>query len=259
MYNSLQLREIFHIEFLRWFSRKVKPEYYGLKGGTNIRFFFHSFRYSEDMDIDILGMSLGALKDTVMNILDGRAFKESLKPFGIKEITPPNIIKAKQTETTQRFKVHIITNGGEDLSTKVEFSRRGFKGNIIVGSISDTVLRPYKLLPLLIPHYDVQSVVMQKLNALAKRTIIQARDIFDLYLLIPQLGEAGIKGGKLIDKPTLLKAYENIFEVDFEIFRDTVISYLAIEDQAAYRNVSSWEEVRLKVSQFIEGLVKTHG
>mgnify|MGYP001601104310 FL=1 len=49
VYNSLQLREIFHLEFLRWLGRKVKPDYYAIKGGTNLRFFFQSFRYSEDM------------------------------------------------------------------------------------------------------------------------------------------------------------------------------------------------------------------
>jgi len=51
-YNQLQLREIFHLEFLRWLGRKLKPKNYCLKGGANLRFYFNSFRYSEDMDID---------------------------------------------------------------------------------------------------------------------------------------------------------------------------------------------------------------
>ena len=49
-YNSLQLREIFHLELLRLLGRKMKGEHYVLKGGVNLRFFFNSFRYSEDMD-----------------------------------------------------------------------------------------------------------------------------------------------------------------------------------------------------------------
>jgi len=52
MYTHLQLREVFHLEFLRWFGKRVRTNYYALKGGVNLRFFFNSFRYSEDMDLD---------------------------------------------------------------------------------------------------------------------------------------------------------------------------------------------------------------
>ncbi|GEM_PF-6279915 len=40
VYNSLQLREVFHLEFLRWFGGKMKAKYYAVKGGANLRFFF---------------------------------------------------------------------------------------------------------------------------------------------------------------------------------------------------------------------------
>lgn len=52
-YLPLQMRELFHLEFLRWFGRKLAAEDYVLKGGVNLRFFLGSIRYSEDMDIDI--------------------------------------------------------------------------------------------------------------------------------------------------------------------------------------------------------------
>ncbi|MFH1782415.1 MAG: nucleotidyl transferase AbiEii/AbiGii toxin family protein [Candidatus Omnitrophota bacterium] len=168
-YNALQLRELFHLEFLRWFGRKVKAEFYALKGGVNLRFFFNSFRYSEDMDLDIKGVEVDILKDVVMKILQALSFQDTLKPFGIERVVPPNISKAKQTETTQRFKIHLITYAGEDLFTKVEFSRRGFKGKAVVQPASDAILRAYKLAPLLLPHYDIQSAVLQKIEALTDR------------------------------------------------------------------------------------------
>jgi len=34
MYNSLQQREVFHLEFLRWFGRKIDSRYYAL---TNLK------------------------------------------------------------------------------------------------------------------------------------------------------------------------------------------------------------------------------
>jgi len=255
-YNSLQLREVFHLEFLRRLGRAVKSENYAVKGGVNLRFFFKSFRYSEDIDIDVRGIGVVHLKEAVMKILNNSSFQENLKPFGIARIIPPDIVRAKQTGTTQRFKAHLITASGEDLFTKVEFSRRGLSGDAIVSAVDDSILRVYKLAPLLAPHYDNHSAITQKLGALASRTTIQARDIFDLYILSSQYGS----GSRHIDNtaPEILqKAYERIFEVEFEQFRDTVVSYLSDEDQAAYNKPKSWEEVRLKVANFIEEVRKS--
>jgi predicted nucleotidyltransferase component of viral defense system len=251
-YNSLELREIFHLEFLRWFGRKANSNSYALKGGTNLRFYFKSFRYSEDMDLDIQGIGISVLKEKVMAILQSLIFQDTLKSFGIEKIIPPDILKAKQTETTQRFKVHLITFSGEDLFTKVEFSRRGYKGGgVSIESVSNAVLRPYKLAPLLVPHYTLPSTIKQKIEALALRSVIQARDIFDLFLLSSQYVPAD---GKIlqVSKANLSKAYENVFEISFEQFRDTVISYLSIEDQKTYEASSLWDEIKLKVSKFIE-------
>ncbi|MBL7196649.1 MAG: nucleotidyl transferase AbiEii/AbiGii toxin family protein [Candidatus Omnitrophica bacterium] len=253
VYNSLQLRELFHLEFLRWFGRKVKLRFYAVKGGANLRFFFSSFRYSEDMDLDIQGVKLDVLKDTVMKILQASSFQDTFKPFGVEEVVPPDIMRAKQTETTQRFKIHLITFTGEDLFTKIEFSRRGFKGEVVVQVVSDTILRVYKLPPLLVPHYDIQSTIMQKIAALATRSVIQARDIFDLYILSSQYKPFKIKETK-ISGAKLTKAYENVFEISFEQFRDTVSSYLSLEDQTVYNSSSLWDEIKLKVVNFIDEL-----
>lgn len=250
IYDQLQLRELFHIQFLRWLNHAVKTRNYALKGGTNLRLFFNSIRYSEDMDLDIQGIEVYKLRGIVMDILGERFFQETLKPFGIEKIVLPDIIKAKQTETTQRFKAHLITPQGEDLFTKIEFSRRGFRGNVIVEPITDSILRRYKLPPLMVPHYDVTSTLAQKLDALGGRRIIQARDIFDLYILTTQ--SADMKVSNLLSKERLLKAYENVFRIDFIEFRDTVVSYLSIKDQEIYNNPSVWEEIRLKVANFIQ-------
>ncbi len=257
-YTHLQLREVFHIEFLRWLGRKVKAEHYAVKGGVNLRFFFKSFRYSEDMDLDARVIRVAELKEIIMKILTAAAFQDNLKPFGIAKVVPPNIGKAKQTETTQRFKTHLISSSGEDLFTKVEFSRRGFAGKVITGAIDDAILRAYKLAPLLAPHYDAQSAIVQKIGALADRSVVQARDIFDLYLLSSQYytGSGERTGG--IKPGILTKAYERLFEVEFEQFRDTVVSYLSADDQPVYDNPRAWEDIRLKTANFIEEVRKSY-
>ena len=256
--NSLQLREIFHLEFLRWFTRKTKAKYYVLKGGTNLRFFFNSFRYSEDMDLDINGVEVNSLKDIVMKILQLPSFLDTFKPFGIEEIVPPEITHAKQTTTTQRFKIHLITSAGEDLFTKIEFSRRDMSEGIVVQSILDSVLRTYKLVPLITPHYDASSTTIQKIIAVASRSVIQARDIFDLYVLSSQYGRPEIYKSKILKKDKLDKAYENLFSVTFEQFRDSVVLFLPYEEQTIYGTTLFWDEIKLKVANLIEDLMSNY-
>lgn len=252
-YNQLQLREIFHLEFLRWIGRRVKTENYALKGGVNLRFFFNSFRYSEDMDLDAFGIRVDTLKKIVMKIIEARPFQELFRPFGIEKIIPSDISKAKQTETTQRFKIHLLTSSGEDLFTKIEFSRRGFKGNINVQPVSDIILRAYKLSPLICPHYSSETAILHKIEALAMRQAVQARDVFDIYVLIPQIGSITkeTENTALFSPLLFKKAKENALEISFGQFRDTVLSYLSPDDREAYDKSSVWEEIKLKVAEFI--------
>lgn len=252
------------MEFLRYLSKKIKPDTYALKGGVNLRFFFNSFRYSEDVDLDISVIRVAILKEIVMKILETPSFRETLKPFGIERVVPPDISRAKQTETTQRFKVHLITPAGEELFTKVEFSRRGLKGKAVAESVADTVLRAYKIPPLIIPHYDAFSAIAQKIGALATRSVIQARDIFDLYILNSQYKNAqpneikDAETDKILSEDKLTRARENVFEVGFAQFRDTVLSYLAEEDRVVYDTAASWDEIKLKAANFIDELRKRY-
>jgi len=250
-YTSLQMREAFHLEFLRWFSQKVEATRYCLKGGVNLRLFCRSIRYSEDMDIDITNVRVEGLQKIVMGILSGRGFTDSLKFLGIEKIVPPDMAKAKQTETTQRFKIHLLTSAGEDLFTKIEFSRRGMKGNTIVEPVSASILRSYKMGPLLVAHYDVTSAVVQKIHALAQRTVLQARDIFDLFVLSSQY-EKGQQEKILISKAVLKTAYDNIFLVEYLQFRDSVVAYLEVDDQKTFSSSSAWDEIKLKTANFLE-------
>ena len=67
---------MFHLEFLRYLGRRVRlPERYALKGGVNLRLFFNSIRYSEDMDLDAVGIRVYSLKEHVMDILRSQAFQ----------------------------------------------------------------------------------------------------------------------------------------------------------------------------------------
>lgn len=252
-YTPLQIREVFHLEFLRWFGRKLSAGHYALKGGVNLRLFFQSMRYSEDMDLDLTGVRVAKVQDAVMSVLAARGFADTLKSFGVDRVVGPDLAKAKQTETTQRFKIHLLTAGGEDLFTKIEFSRRSTKGAAVVEPVSVGMLRAYKLAPLLVPHYDAGSAIQQKIQALAQRSAVQARDIFDLFVLSSQYD---VSAGKPlpVSGAVLKAAHDHLFLVEFPQFRDTVVAYLAAEDQRAYASSASWDEIKLHTAHLLEEL-----
>ena len=248
-YSGLEIRQIFHIEFLRAFSRKFKPQLYALKGGVNLRLFFKSIRYSEDMDMDVKNIDKITLRDSVMKIIASAQLRNELRPFGIRDIRVPDMAKAKQTDTTQRFKVHLLTDSNEDLFSKIEFSRRGMSGGRAVEHVPEGILREYRVSPFLTSHYDAETAVRQKIGALADRSVVQARDIFDLHVLSTQCANSA--GAVKAPESTVKKACENLFSVEFRQFRDTVLAYLEPEDRAAYDNPGAWDEIKLKVNEMI--------
>lgn len=255
MYNQLQLREIFHIQFLRYMAADFPLGVWSLKGGVNLRLFFKSNRYSEDIDIDVKTISVDSLKKKVIKILISPSFINNLKTFGIREIKIPDLTKAKQTDTTQRFKIHLLTSTGGDYFTKIEFSRRGFTGAPFVESIPASVLRQYGIMPFLVSHYPGYIAVIQKIFAILSRQSIQPRDIFDLYLLSSQVKLSEFKN-LFFTKRDFLKVSENIMSVDFYLFRDLVVEYMSDEDRKIYGSPVAWDDIKLKTISFIEELEK---
>jgi hypothetical protein len=255
IYSPLQLREIFHLEFLRRLSQKLKPAYFALKGGINLRFFHQSLRYSEDMEIDVADLPVEKLRDTVMLALRMPSLSETLFSFGIQTILPPDITKAKQTDTTQRFKVHLIGPGGLDLFTKIEFSRRGLDAGTAVESVHPRIIRSYRVAPFLAPHYTATTAFFQKINALADRKSPQARDIFDLYFLAAHIDTSAGRPLRMAAPLAIRRAIDNLFSIEFKQFRDTVLAFLGPEDRQSYDNPGVWDEVRLAVSRRFEELL----
>lgn len=260
MYDQLQLREIFHIEFLRSFSREIPASFYALKGGVNLRLFFGSFRYSEDMDIDVEGLPVASLQKKVLRVLNSRAFLENLRTYGIEELKLPDMRAAKQTETTQRFKLHLLTAAGEDYFTKVEFSRRGIGSGAGPGAASSAVLRAYNMTPLMVSHYNAAAAAAQKVGAVLSRSALQARDVFDLYLLSSQYSPVEDEpAAQALDRTRLEKARENVFSIPFEQFSGMVLAFLSPDDRRAYDSPAAWEKVRAKAAEFMAELGGRNG
>ena len=196
MWSERQAIEIFHLMFLRAFGARVDKALFALKGGCNLRFYHRSIRYSEDMDLDIRTMATGTLRTNVETVLEGTQLLASLRA---QKILVDSVTAPKQTQTTQRWKIALrIGEQRVAVPTKIEFSRRTLDAGAVLSPVVPELIRLYRLYPVIVQHYDASAAALQKIAALALRTETQARDIFDLDLLLgagvqPQLDAEIVK------------------------------------------------------------------
>jgi hypothetical protein len=252
MLPPVAMVEAFHLTFLRAFASSVSAEYFSVKRGGNLRFFFGSERYSEDLDLDACELPVHQIRDKVMSILESGGLNATVSTYGIARVRPPNISRAEQTETVQRFKVHLETASGEDLPTKIEFSRRGMDQPIRVEPIRPEVLEAYRMPSLILPHYTADAAARQKVRALIGRAVPQARDVFDLYVLNtqPELRELDLESE--FSREELGAALTNTYSVEYEQFRDTVMSFLGPQNQERYASKVLWDQIRSVTISLIE-------
>jgi predicted nucleotidyltransferase component of viral defense system len=248
----LEQIEVFHLSFLRGLVRAVPPAAVILKGGTNLRFFFGSPRFSENMDFDAADVSVHTLRDETMKVLTSSPLLDTLRTFVVERVVPPNRSTATQTETVQRFKIHLVTTAGEDLSTKVEFSRRGIGEPVRVEGVAASVLSAYRMMPLVVPHYGAAAAARQKIRALISRRQTQARDVFDLYTLSTHPDLAGVDLRKGLSADEVATVADRIYSISRAQYRDTVVAFLSPDDRPTYGSAATWDEVRLRVLALVE-------
>jgi hypothetical protein len=244
--NAIRSVEQFHLLFLAQLARRVKPGLYVLKGGCNLRFFHRSVRYSEDMDLDLGEIGRETFRDEVRKLLASRPFAEILeaRALAIDRVSEP-----KQTETTQRWKIGLRVHGaGTPLPTRIVCSRRGLEDGVALGSVDPNVARGYQLPPFLVSHYDAAAALRQKIGALSGRRETQARDVFDLHLLLASGAPLPVR-----DDEITARACANALSVDFGTFRSQVLSYLEPDARSQYDSPSAWDAVVLEVVDALRG------
>ena len=249
-YAHRQLREVFHLHFLSQLLKISDPAHYVLKGGINLRFFFRSPRFSEDMDIDVLGGSVATLKKNGYKILDGAAIRRAMRSVGVTELLLSDRDKAKHTTTTQRFRLRLVTEANESLPTKVEFSRRGNEQDFIMEHIDRDLVLPYRQLSFPCQHYSANAAARQKIEALANRGRVQARDVFDLFIL--HLGGHDVSASVALNPHTREKALEQLFSLDFEDFSGQVLPFLEQRALDQFGREESWTQMREFVFRLLE-------
>ncbi|MGB7587119.1 MAG: nucleotidyl transferase AbiEii/AbiGii toxin family protein [Solirubrobacterales bacterium] len=241
-----QAIELFHIAFLDVFSRRVDVSRFVLKGGANLRYFFGSIRYSEDIDLDTRDLAPHLVHENVEAVLDSGPLPLLLRTRGIAvlEHTSP-----KLAETTQRWKVAIAAPGLPDpVRTRIEFSARDRDGEFELNPIPAGVVAPYALRPPSVQHYAGDTPAEQKILALKGRNETQARDVFDLDLLLRRRALPAVP----LDPAILNGAASRAMELPYAAFRDQVIPFLEPDAVELYDSEEAWRQIQTFVAEALE-------
>jgi predicted nucleotidyltransferase component of viral defense system len=213
-----------------------------VKGGVNLRAWFGSRRYSEDLDLDAVGGAPHALRERFDKILLGRPLEDLLTSQGLEVV---RISKPKQTDTTQRWKLELNAAGvSVPLHTKVEFSRRGTRDEeYVLEPARSDIVRPYGIPAPTVNHYTARSAIRQKIQALASRAETQARDVWDLDHLL-RTTDADLRPLSDNVRDALPEATERVMALEYDVFKAQVVPYLSDEDQAVYGTRDAWDRMR---------------
>lgn len=244
-----QAIECFHLAFLNVLPSHLRRENYVLKGGANLRYFYRSHRYSEDIDFDLVSGEGWKLADHVDAVLAAKALELLLRQHGL---SVSNINKAKQTDTTRRWKLLLAVPGhAQALSTKIEFSIRNGDDRFDIEPVDENVVKPYGLLRPSLQRYRTEPATEQKIGALAQRSETQARDVFDLDWLFRTQGGT-VEADRV--KPELIeKAAHRCLELTYDAYRGQVVPFLEPEVASIYGGEEAWNQMQ---SAVLEELIR---
>ncbi|OGQ16995.1 MAG: hypothetical protein A2138_05685 [Deltaproteobacteria bacterium RBG_16_71_12] len=244
--------EVFHLALLRTLlSAPAEKAHLTVKGGCNLRFFFGSPRYSEDLDLDVDVIARHTLKRNVDKALSGTVLARQLAAAGL---SVADSSAPKQTDTVQRWKVQLRTARGAVLPTKVEISRRGAAGDAELHTVDRRLLDGYRLPTVQARHYLIGAALRQKVVALADREIAQARDVFDLDLLATRAGRDLPKLSGLASE--LAQARDRALSIAHGDYVAKVVAYLEPSEQPLYRSRDAWEAMQLHVADTLERMAR---
>jgi predicted nucleotidyltransferase component of viral defense system len=219
-------------------ARRIDRAGWVVKGGVNLRAWFGSRRYSEDLDIDAVRGQPHVLEEKVDKLLESRPFVDLL---ATQALSLARSSKPKQTETTQRWKFEIHAHKFPvPLHTRVEFSRRGSREEeYVLEPVRPEIVRPYGLLAPTVYHYTARSAVRQKIQALVSRAETQARDVWDLDHLLRTTG-ADPRPLPAVLRRTLDEAIARVTALSFDVFKAQIVPYLTAADQELYGTPDAW-------------------
>lgn len=137
------------------------------------------------------------------------------------------------------------------MRTKIEFSGRDSdEGRFEIEAVPRRIVAPYALRAPSVQHYLGEAMSEQKVLALAKRSETQARDVFDLDLLLRRYPlSPGTVEAKHLDA-----AVENAMALPYAAFRDQVVPFLEPEVADDHDDPEAWATMQTFVAGEIEAV-----
>jgi hypothetical protein len=248
-------RELVHLLILQELAEARPRGGVIVKGGVNLRLFFESPRYSEDMDLDGHPDGSAEIRRCIARLFENRDFTRRLQSYAIRELDPgqgPN----KDTDTTFRYKFGVVGGGGVRYPTKVEVSFRDHHtGDQVVTEMPpQAVLAPYRLPAFEVQHYALDAAVRQKIQALAGRREVQARDVFDLCVLMPNAPAGALLDflAETLSADQLQEARTRCFTISFDEYRGQVLEFLEEAERETKGAEGAWDDMRLRTAELVE-------
>lgn len=251
----IQIAESFHLAFLQALATRVNQAAWALKGGANLRFFYASERFSEDIDLDTFDIEPWAFQERVDQTLSSDLLARTLRTLGthIDHLNPK-----ERSGTKSKWVIGLMRPPERDLVyTQIEVSHREYpyRDFVKVEPVTEGAVAPYAV-ALRRPtfgHYLPRAAIAQKVQALWDRDVRQPRDVFDLDLLF-RIAPDAVKRGDIAEED-LKAAITRIYEIGYDEYRSKILSFIEPEVLPVYEGVGVWESMQMTVAERLEGLL----
>ena len=253
--TPVEIAESFHLAFLQALASRANLSAWALKGGGNLRFFYGSARFSEDIDLDTFDIEPWAFQDRVDQTLASDLLRRTLGLLGSR-IDYLNL--KERSETKSKWVVGVRQpSETEPVYTQIEVSHREYPYREFakVEPVTETAVARYAaaLRRPTFGHYLPRAAVAQKIDALWGRDVRQPRDVFDLDLLFRIAPDAVSRGD--VDEAGLRAALTRLFEIGYDEYRAKVLSFIEPDALPLYESSEAWESMQVTVAERLEALL----
>lgn len=250
---GLGVAEAFHLAYLVVLASTAKPDTWALKGGGNLRFYFDSLRFSEDIDLDV-HVSATQMRPRIDRAFESAALTKLLAAVGS---TVEYLNPKERTATREKWTIGLRngTAGDALVYTQVEFSYREYDlgDYIAIEAPKSSPAVSHSPIPApVIGHYVPRGALVQKVSALSDRRHTQPRDVFDIDHLVRKFPSAPAKG--IVEPAVLESAIARVWDLTFELYLSKVVSFLEPSVRPMFDQPSAWTDIQLRVVDVLEDM-----
>lgn len=194
------MREYLQHLCLSYFYQMPQTSQIYFKGGTALRFVYHSARFSEDLDFSTNQEDIPDIEDSILEVLV-KFEKENIKA---------TLQEAKTTSGGYLSTIDFVLFGQTiPVQIEISFREKDNRGELV--EITSDFIPPYTVVVLV-----KEQLIDQKMRALLARK--KARDFYDLYFMLRKQLPIPDKNMIFPEVLTALGSSEISFEVELKQF-----------------------------------------